>query len=330
MLRKIMITLLYIILSIIIIYGLFWLTSFKKYKVDWGISFSHSHARDLGLDWKEVYDSMLTDLKPKYIRISAMWDDIEHKKGELDYSKVDWMLDLASVNGTKVTLVIGQKAPRWPECYVPNWATKLPDGEYEEVLMGFIEKTVERYKTNDAVEIWQVENEPFIRFHFGECENYNEKYVEKEIELVSRLDSRRPIMITDSGEIGTWYKASKLSDKFGTTLYRVIRNPKGKVFSYAWFPPAFYKLRAKIFGVSYENFYVSELQAEPWFSNESVTSTPKSVMEETLDLNKLQKNMEYSQKVGASRVYLWGVEWWYFMREVHGDGDYWEAVKEGI
>ena len=65
-----------------VIYATLWLFSFKKYPVEYGISFNKSHAESLGLDWQETYLAMLNDLKPKYIRISANWDEIEKNKNE--------------------------------------------------------------------------------------------------------------------------------------------------------------------------------------------------------------------------------------------------------
>mgnify|MGYP001615886757 CR=1 FL=1 len=97
----------YVILIIIILlatYSWLWFKSQKNYPVEYGISFNQNHARDLGLDWKEVYTAMLTELKPKYIRIAAMWNEVEKNKGEYDFANVDYMMDKARELDSKVGL----------------------------------------------------------------------------------------------------------------------------------------------------------------------------------------------------------------------------------
>ncbi len=315
-----------LILILILLYVLFWLFSFKKYQVNYGISFNQDHAVDLGLDWKEVYTEMLNDLKPKYIRVAAMWSDVEEVKNQYDFSNVDFMMDEAQKHGAKAVLVVGQKAPRWPECHVPEWLDYGQEGSKQH-LLGYVEKTVERYKNHPALEIWQVENEPFIRFEFGNCENYDEEAIFDEIDLVRSLDSEHKILVTDSGELSTWWRSSKAGDLFGTTMYRVVRTPNGMKVSYAWMPAGFYRLKAALYGRTYNDYFVSELQAEPWFNDSNPTNTSIEEQEKTMDPTRLKKHFKYVEHVGTSRSYLWGVEWWYFMKEVKNDSRYWDIVK---
>jgi hypothetical protein len=281
MLKKFMLFLIVVILLLGLFYAYLWLVSKEKYDVEYGISFNHQHAESLGLDWKEVYLEMLEDLKPKYIRIAAMWSEVELNQGEYDFTNVDWMMGLAEAHGTKVILVVGQKAPRWPECHVPYWTYHLDDSQYEKSLFDYVSVVVERYKDNPALEIWQVENEPFIKFRFGDCENYREDLVKKEITLVRELDSNHKILITDSGELSTWWSASRAGDLFGTTLYRIVRTPGGKIWTYDWLPASFYRIKAKLLGKDINQVYVAELQAEPWFSSEGVENTPIEEQEKT-------------------------------------------------
>ncbi|MFB6182243.1 MAG: beta-galactosidase, partial [Candidatus Magasanikbacteria bacterium] len=265
--RKLLYTAGAVVLLLALVYLSLFLYGQKEYEVEYGISFDPSHARYLNLEWKQVYKRMLDDLNPKYVRIPAMWDEIESTKGKYDFSKVDWMMNQAKKNDTKVLLVVGQKAPRWPECHVPEWLGDYSSKKAKQHLFSYIRKTVKRYRDHQALEMWQVENEPFIHFKFGECDGYREELVDEEVELVESLDPGRKILITDSGEMGLWYKASKLSDVFGTTLYRAVRSPSGFVFTYDWLPAGLYKLKARVMGNSYNEFFVSELQGEPWFTD---------------------------------------------------------------
>lgn len=319
-----------VLCTISMLYFVCWAFSFRIFPVTYGISFNQKHATDLSLDWKEVYQRMLDDLAPQYVRIAAMWSEVEATKGEYSFTDVDFMMDAAAASGAKVQLVVGQKAPRWPECHVPNWAYDVSRDAYETALFEYVEAVVQRYKGHPALELWQVENEAFINFTFGECEGFRKDIVKKEVALVRELDPTHEIVMTDSGELSTWYTPSRLGDKFGTTLYRVVRTPSGKIFTYDFLPPGFYRIKAILLGVSHDNFYVSELQAEPWFDGAGPTSTPINIQEQTMNSDRLKEHILYAQRVGASRVHFWGVEWWYYMKEVKNHPEYWEIIKSVI
>ena len=322
-----MFTILIILLVVAICYLVLWFLSMKEYPVKYGISFNQNYAESLDLDWKKVYEEILTDLQPKYIRIAAMWSEVEKNKGEYDFADVDWMMDLAKENNTKVTLVVGQKAPRWPECYVPEWAGDLEGDEYKTKLLAYVSRVVERYKKHSALEIWQVENEPFIKFRFGECENFKKDLVDDEIESVRLLDKNHKIMVTDSGELSSWRRAAKAGDIFGTTIYRIVGTPYGLNFTYDWLPPAYYRLKAKLWGREVSRVYVSELQAEPWFTNGGALNTSLEIQEKTMNPDRLIKHFKCAESIGVKRAYLWGVEWWYWMKDTQNKSFYWDFVK---
>ncbi|MFA6427038.1 MAG: endo-1,4-beta-xylanase [Candidatus Magasanikbacteria bacterium] len=328
--KRILFILVSIIILIALCYGFLWFSSLRTYPVRFGISFNQGHASYLGLDWKQVYEDMLTDLEPPYIRIAAMWSEVEKAEGTYDFKDVDYMMNKAKESGTKVTLVVGQKAPRWPECHVPSWVNALSEDEYKTKLFAYISAVVDRYKNNTALELWQVENEPFIRFRFGDCKRFRNDFTHEEVNLVKRMDEVHWVMITDSGELSTWRRASKAGDLFGTTLYRIVRTPGGRIWTYDWLPAAFYQYKAKILGIRTERLYVAELQAEPWFTDTSPTDTPIAEQEETMNIARLKKHIDYVKHIGTNRAYLWGVEWWYWMKEKQNKPEYWDIVKEEI
>jgi hypothetical protein len=328
--RKIKKTLIILLAIILSVYVVLWAFSFKKYQVEFGVSFSPEYAESLGLDSKEVYKEILNDLKPKYIRLTVPWSRVEINRGSYSFDNVDYYMNEAQKHNAKVLLAIGQKVPRWPECYIPEWIKTTPIDEKKKELLFYIETTVNRYKNHQALEYWQVENEPFIKFEFGECGIFDESSVLEEVELVKSLDSKHKIIMTDSGELSTWQKASSMGDILGVTLYRVVRTPNGIVWTYDWIPSAFYKIRANIWGRGYSNFFVSELQAEPWFTNGTPANTAIGVQEQTSSLGQMQKNISFSKKVGASRAYFWGVEWWYWMKTKQNNPSYWEEGKKEL
>ncbi len=300
--------------------------SFKTYPVTYGISFNQQQAEYLNGDWKKVYETMLSELRPPYIRIAAMWSEVEVEKGVYNFADVDWMMEKAGEFETEVLLVVGQKAPRWPECHVPNWVESVSKEEKRTAQLAYVQAVVERYKDHPALEWWQVENEPFIGFKFGDCEQYDSSLIYQEVQLVKQLDPDRKIVVTDSGELSTWHKSTQVGDVFGTTLYRMVRTPNNMIFSYDWLPAGYYFLKSRLWGKTYDNFIVAELQAEPWFTDGSAHKTPIDVQEETMNLERMEKHIEYVTRTGASRAYLWGVEWWYWMKENQGDSRYWDVV----
>jgi hypothetical protein len=314
----------------VIIYGVLWIISRKEYKVEFGVSFSPEYAESLGLDSKKAYVEILKDLKPKYIRLAVPWSRVELNNGSYSFTNVDYYMNEAKKYNTKVVLSLGQKVPRWPECYIPEWIKTTPVSEKKKELLSYIETTVNRYKDHEALEYWQVENEPFIKFEFGECSIFDESSVKGEVELVKSLDPKHKIIMTDSGELSTWQKASSMGDILGVTLYRVVRTRSGFVWNYSWIPASVYELRAALWGKNYNNFFVSELQAEPWFDGGTPTNTEISIQEQTSSLAQMQKNISFAKKVGASRVYFWGVEWWYWMKSTQNNSIYWEEGKKEL
>ncbi|MFA7244638.1 MAG: beta-galactosidase [Candidatus Magasanikbacteria bacterium] len=318
----------FILIIILILYLFLFFSSRKSYPVDYGYSFSKEHAEYLGLDWKKTYLQMLQDLKPKYLRLSAAWSNLEKTPDKFNFSDLDFMMSEANKIGTKVTLVVGQKAPRWPECHVPAWVNDFSKNDYEKSLKNYLEKTVNHYKDHPALEYWQVENEAFINFKFGDCEKFRQDLVYDEIKLVNYLDPVHWTIVTDSGEMGLWSKAGKAGDLFGTTLYRIVRTSNGFILSYDWLPAAFYRYKAKIMGIHLESMFVSELQAEPWFTGDGPDKTPIEEQLKTMNIKRLEKHFNFVEKIGVSRAYLWGVEWWYWMAEKHGDESYVDYAKE--
>jgi hypothetical protein len=202
--------------------------------------------------------------------------------------------------------------------------------EYKSSLLAYVRSVVTRYQYDNAIEYWQVENEPFIRFVFGACDRFDSSLTHDEVDLVRSIDPQRKIIITDSGELGTWYKASRTGDVLGTTLYRVVRLWNDRVFTYDWLLPSFYRLKATILARGIDNLIVSELQAEPWFTAIPPADTPISEQEKTLNPERFQNTLDYVKHVGVHRAYLWGTEWWYWMKTVNNDARYWDIAKTAL
>ena len=295
-----------------------------------GLSFSELYAKeDLGLDWKTAYQSIVDDLNPQNLLLMAYWQYLEPQRGVYNFSDLDWELNLAQQKGASVILAVGQRVPRWPECHIPGWAAKLSQGNYNQALLSYLTQVINHYKSYSAIKAWQVENEPYLGM-FGDCPPFDQNLFNEELALVKKLDPTRPVMTTDSGELGLWFTPASQVNIFGTTLYRVVSAPTIGVFHYFFIPPAFYALKAALVkeftGVS--KVFISELQAEPW----SINGAPlayESMNAQTSDFSTttLRDNFQFAERTGLSPIYFWGSEWWYW-RKVHGDSSFWNVGKQ--
>ncbi len=261
--------------------------------------------------------------------MSAHWALIEKARGVYDWQELDWLMNESAKRGVKVMLAVGHKTPRWPECHAPKWINYSQESAHQPDLNNFIQAVIERYKNHPALEIWQVENEPFLRF--GDCEPMLEPDLKTEIAFVKQLDPTHPVIITDSGELSTWRHTANLTDLFGTTMYRVVWSKSIGYLKYDWFLPAFvYKAKLWLNGRDINTAYITELQAEPWIPDMSLTSTPLTEQFKSMSLAQLQKNISFADKTGMPRAYLWGAEWWYWLetKGEHRFSDYIQTLKK--
>lgn len=308
--------LLFSILFVLIIFVVFLYSNFanpKNDKIIWGTSFSPVYARYLGLDVGEVYRVILDDWKFRYLRLTARWDQVEPQNGKYDFSELDYLMNEAGKRNAKVVLVAGQKTPRWPECNVPNWAKGLSDDDYYGSLNNYIKTVVERYKNNPALEVWQIENEPFHVFG-NRCRTLSAARLQDEINVVKDNDKNHLVMVTDSGELSLWNKTAYAGDIFGSTAYRVVWGKNGGYFNYDWLPAVFYRTHALLFGLNLNNVFISELQAEPWMPNMPISKDNIDEQMKSMDLSRVKKQLDFAQRTGFSRAYLWGAEWWYWLK----------------
>ncbi len=304
-------------------------TDYKNSNIIYGVNFNSEYAAYLGFNPRHVYEKILDDWQFKYIRLSAQWDLIEKTKGQYDWNDLDWMMNESAKRNVKVVLVVGHKTPRWPECHYPGWVDATSHSSHQPDLLNFIATVVARYKNHPALEVWQVENEPFLGF--GACKPISAAYLKDEVALVKQLDPLHPTMVTDSGELSLWRRAAKQADLFGTTLYRVVWNKKLGYWSYDWIlPPLAYTAKLWLNGRDVSSAYITELQAEPWIPNRPLADTPLAEQFKSMSLDRLKSIVDFAARTGMPRAYLWGAEWWLWLetRGVHEFSDYIKQVKK--
>ncbi len=295
--------------------------------ITYGMSFNTLYARELGLNWQETYDAILHELGVRHLRLAAHWPMIEPASDQYNFTELDYQIRQAEAVGAEVILAVGRRLPRWPECHIPTWAANLSQDLRNEAQLSYMTEVVNRYKNSSAVKYWQIENEPFLSaFAYEHCGELDTAFLDREISLVRDLDSSRPIIVTDSGNLGTWSGAYQRGDIFGTSVYVHFWNPELGQFR-TFLPPWAYRLKESLMAIRYgqKETFLIELSAEPWLV-EPITDVPIKVQFTRMDLEKFSDILAYAEQTRFSRQYLWGAEWWYWL-EQKGEPEFWEKGK---
>lgn len=299
----------------------------KPEAITYGMSFNTLYAHELGLDWRVTYDAILRELGVRHFRLAAHWPMIEPVKDTYNFVELDYQIERAEEESAEVILAVGRRLPRWPECHVPDWAEGLTWEEQKKEILEQIEKTVLRYKDSAAIAYWQVENEPYLEVFAKEhCGALDEDFLKEEIALVKSLDDTRPVLVTDSGNLGTWRGAYRNGDAFGTSVYVYFWNPELGQFKTV-LPPWAYRVKERIVSLLYgkQETFLIELSAEPWLL-EPVVDVSIETQLTRMDVQKFEEILTYAERTRFEKQYLWGAEWWYWLN-AQGYPEMWERGK---
>lgn len=297
-------------------------------KVTYGLSFNTPYARELGLDWKAVYIALLDELKVRHLRLAAHWDMVEPQDDVFNWTELDFELAEAKKRNADVIFAVGRRLPRWPECHEPEWAESLSWEDQKAEIREYIQAVVTRYKDDPTIIYWQVENEPYLEIFATEhCGQLDEDFLREEIALVKSLDATRPVLITDSGNLGTWIGAYRNGDAFGTSVYVYFWNPELGQFKTV-LPPWFYRAKEGFVKLLFgeKKTFLIELSAEPWLL-EPVVNASLEDQYDRMNVEKFNEILEYAKNTRYDTQYLWGAEWWYWLR-TKGDDSMWNRGKE--
>lgn len=165
-----------------------------------GASFIPDYAQSLGVDPQSTMDGLL-NIGVKHFRLVSYWSDGEPAKGQYDFSQLDWEFKKAEAAHAKVTLSLGLRQPRWPECHMPDWAASESFSQWGPQLRNYVKAVVNRYKDSQALQSYQIENEYFLK-GFGICEtiphSMDRQRLVNEYNLVKELDNRRTVIVNRS------------------------------------------------------------------------------------------------------------------------------------
>ncbi len=312
-----------IMIAVVAAFAFAWMNERPAIQPQFGITFSWKYAQDLGFAPEEMYAAMLDELGVRRVRLPIYWSKVEPRDGEYQWEISDRLIQMSQDRGVLLTLVVGMKVPRWPECYIPAWTLGMSAQEQQQATLAFIRAAVERYRDFSAVIRWQVENEPF--FPYGECPTITPEQFQERVDAVRQLDDR-PIQVTVSGEMEPWQRSARAADILGISMYRETWND---LFGYFVYPltPDFYYLRARLVKDDVPQVLVSELQAEPWFPA-PISSRPLTSWYDSFTAEMFEHNLDFVRESGLPEAYLWGAEWWYALKQA-GDDRLWK-VASGI
>jgi hypothetical protein len=93
-------------------------------------------------------------------------------------------------------------------------------------------------------------------------------------------------------------------------------------------PPWFYRAKEGVMSFIHgkKETFLIELSLEPWLL-EPVTSVPVDVQYSRMDAKKFDEIIEYAKQTRYDKQYLWGGEWWYWLKE-NGNAEMWEKGKK--
>ena len=81
----------------------------------------------------------------------------------------------------------------------------------------------------------------------------------------------------------------------------------------------------KLFG---KEVIIGELQAEPWCSNFVLSNCSLQEQEKRMNLSLFRQYIQFGRETGLKEFYLWGAEWWYWMKEKQNKPEIWNEVKK--
>jgi hypothetical protein len=289
--------------------------------MQFGISFSAKQCRNFQLDPQATLNWLIAQGWRRF-RLMSYWNEHEKQPGEYDFSELDWQIATIAKAGGQVSLCLGVKQPRWPEYHWPGWAWKLSETQRKQALLAYSETVVRRYKDQSVIVSWQLENEALLS-NFGQHIDINRQRLRKEFQLVKRVDSSRPILMSTSNGWGIPLRRPR-PDAVGFSLYFRFY-AKGKYRNTVQ-SVGLHRLRKFLINhLLRRPVFIHELQCEPW-GPKAIWQMSSTEQAKSMSAQQIRANIRAAQQIGAYPIDLWGGEWWYW-RHMRGDDTIWQAVS---
>jgi hypothetical protein len=295
-----------------------------------GVSFIPDYASSLGIDPQATMDALL-NINVRQFRLTSYWSDIEQQPGHYDFSQLDWEFQKAEAAHAKITLTVGLRQPRWPECHAPDWVNlNQPENQWQPQLENYMRAVVNRYKNSPALESYQLENEYFLK-GFGTCTNFNRQRLISEYNLVKQADPNHPIIVGRSNNALGYPVGQPQPDEFSISIYKRVWDAgwTHRYLEYPW-PAWYYGFLAGFQKIVLDkNMMIGELQAEAWPPNgQTIQQTSLAEQSKSIDAKRLEDVFKYGRATGMRQMNLWGAEYWYYRMTVLHDPSLWNVAKQ--
>jgi hypothetical protein len=331
----------FVLLSIVVLFTAYsyavaewYINKHKNEPLVLGATYIPDYAQSFGLDPQQTLQAMLSDLKLKQLRLVSYWSDIEPTPGHYDFSKLDWQFALANKYHAKVSLSIGLRQPRWPECHEPDWVTIDPNhrSNWEPQLNQYMKAVIRHYQNNPALQDYELENEYFMKV-FGECKDFDRNRLVAEYNLVKGMDPKHNVIVSRSDNWVGVPIGKPTPDQFAISVYKRVWDATitHRYFEYP-LPAKFYAMLAGTEElISGKDMIIHELQAEPWTPNgKEITEISVNEMYKSMNPQRLKDRIAYGEATGMRTIDLWGAEWWYYMKVKQHDPGVWNEVKQAV
>jgi hypothetical protein len=295
-----------------------------------GTTFVPDYADSFGLDQKETLNAIFSDLKIRHIRLVSYWKDIEISPGVYDFSNLDWQFDMANKYGAKVSLAMGMRQPRWPECHEPDWIHV--DSKHKEQWQPQLNAVINHYKNNPALNSYQLENEFFMKV-FGECKDFDRERLVSEFNMLKKEDPAHPVLISRSNNWVGIPVGKPTPDRFSVSVYKRVWDATVTKRYFEYPQPAW--TYATLAGaeeiLSGRDMVVHELQAEPWPPRgQEIQNTAVEEQFKSMNPERMKDRIKFGEATGMRSLDLWGAEWWYWLKVKDGDPSVWNVVKDAV
>lgn len=298
-----------------------------------GATFIAPYAEFYGLDPQETLTAMVDDLGFEHLRLVSYWNIHEEEQGIYDFSDLDWQFAIAEERDITVSLAIGLRQPRWPECHKPVWAESMDMEEWYPHLKDYMQATIERYKDSPVLVSYQLENE-FLLEVFGHCPDHSRERLVDSFNFVKELDPDKPVIVSRSNNATpSWPVGEPRADVIGASIYKRVWDGTvtERYFEYplpAWFY-GFLAGGAKL--TTGVDTVIHELQAEPWLPRGfDMRTAPTEELYKSFSPEMMRERFQYGRDTGIRELDMWGVEWWYYRKIAQNDDSFWEIAKEEL
>ncbi len=295
-----------------------------------------------------TFGRVLNETGARYVRLSVEWSQVEPVAGRYDFTLVDALLAEAEAHGASVLLTVGMKGQRHPEYYIPDWALAegLPpwgavierDSELGRRALAMVRATVGHVAASPAIDSWGADNEPYVTSPRADRWALSREFVQAEVAAIREADPRkRPVSIGHAqifAHDARWRGILEDGDALAVSIYpfrNVAFRGGAIIFPIMEMGPLTpnFPDHAREAAAAGDAFWITEMQAEPWAEGDIRLFTPSNPSP-NLDTAKFRRSLDYARRTGASRVYLWGSEWWLFTKERQGDSRWMELGRAAI